>query len=172
MTTDREPLIQRLGELTANNNRAALATLRRSLSFPPGTWPGAFRYIESVPRLGSGWGRQVAYLIAGLYALARGKEGSGDFGNAARRFQGTTDSKSVERRFISIIEADADELPHRLRQMMTLLSSEGIVPDWNQLYVELRQWNHPEKYIQQRWASSFYAPKPRASQENRDEKED
>lgn len=159
MSEQQTVLIKRLSDLHNTNDRAALATLRRSLSFPPGSWPAAFPYVEAIPQLGEGWRREVAYLVAGLYALARITPGDGNFGHAVRKLQGTTDSKSVEQRFIAILEADRDELPHRLRQMITLIRAGGFAPEWNQFYTDLLQWNHPDKYIQQRWARSFYAPR-------------
>lgn len=157
MSVEQEPLITRLIDFKQSNNRAALANLRRSLSFAPGTWPKAFQYVESVPKLGEGWRREVAYLVAGLFALAQGEPGSGNLGESMKRFARTTDSKSVEQRFIALLEADRDELPHRLRQIVTLLKSGGVGIHWDRLYSDLRQWNHPDKYIQQAWARSFYA---------------
>lgn len=157
MSDQQTPLIKRLTELATSNDRAALATLRRSLSFEPGTWPAAFPYVEPTAQLGEGWRRKTAYLVAGLYALSRITPGKGNFGEAVRAYSKTTDSKSVEQRFIAVLEADQDELPHRLRQMVTLIRSAGVAPEWDGFYRDLLQWNHPDKYIQQRWARAFYA---------------
>lgn len=157
MSEQQTPLIKRLTELAAANDLAAFAILRRSLSFEPGAWPAAFPYVEPTAHLGDGWRRKAAYLVAGLYALSRVTPGKGNFGEAVRAYSKTTDSKSVEQRFIAVLEADPDELPHRLRQMITLIRSASVAPEWDGFYRDLLQWNHPNKYIQQRWARAFYA---------------
>jgi CRISPR system Cascade subunit CasB len=133
------------------------ATLRRSLAFPPGTWPAAFPYVEPWVRGQEGWTRSVAYLVAGLQAQSRITAGKGNLGEAAARLAKAADSKSIETRFIALLDADADQLSHRLRQMITLMSSHTIAPDWAQLNSDLRWWRHADRYVQQRWARSFYA---------------
>lgn len=135
----------------------AKAALRRSLAFPPGTWPGAFPYVERwVPRDSGGWERTVYYLIAGLQALSRSSSNHGDLGRATKRLQEKTESGSVEQRFLALLDADEEQLPQRLRQLITLLSSHDIAPDWARLRRDLLRWNHQDRYVQQRWARSYY----------------
>jgi CRISPR system Cascade subunit CasB len=148
------PLVRRVAEL----DRAGLATLRRSLSFPAGTWPPAFPFVEPFVARAQPWPRAVAYLVAGLMAWSRaGDAGEGDMGAASARLRAATDSGSVERRFLNLLEADREALPHRLRQMVTLMASKGIAPAWSQLIHDLTRWDSPDRYVQQRWARSFYA---------------
>ena len=78
-------------------------------------------------------------------------------GSACARLQAATDSGSVERRFLDLLDADREALPHRLRQMVTLMASKSIAPAWSQLMRDLTNWNDPDRYVQQRWARSFYA---------------
>lgn len=134
----------------------AIATLRRSLAFPPGTWPGAFPYVERWVLDGTAWKRNMYYLTAGLQASSRVAHASGSLGDATRRLSQVTDSASIEKRFMTLLESDGDELPHRLRQLITLMGSAGIAPDWGRLRRDLIRWHHPDKWIQVRWARDYY----------------
>jgi CRISPR system Cascade subunit CasB len=63
-------------------------------------------------------------------------------------------SDSTERRFIALLDADRDQLPHRLRQMVALIK--GFPLDWDSLLRDLLGWTVPEKPVQNRWARDFY----------------
>lgn len=140
------------------------AVLRRSLAFPPGSWPRAYPYVEPFVRGRHSWDRKAAYLVAGLNATSRAATASGNMGETAARLRDITGSGSIEARFIALLDADADELPHRLRQMVTLMSGHGIAPNWTTLRHDLERWTHPDHYVQQRWARSFYATEAREVQ--------
>jgi len=60
-------------------------------------------------------------------------------------------SASTERRFISIsvLDADREQLPHRLRQMIALLGEQSI--DFDALLRDLLNWNDERV-----WARDFY----------------
>lgn len=156
MSTDA--FIERLRTL-AKGDRGALATLRRSLAFDPGTWPAAFRYVE--PFLGQDEvlpdRRRAAYLAAGLFAMhpdhAEGVSLGRAFGNLARKRQ----SGSIESRFLALLSADETELPNRLRQAVSLLKSDGLALDWALLRKQLGNWNAPARFVQQAWARDYYA---------------
>lgn len=151
MTAD-ERFVEYIGGLDA----AAKAALRRSLAFSPGTWPGVFAYVEPWVVNARAWERKITYLTAGLQVLSRSERNSGDIGAAAARLQKATESGSVEQRFLALLDSDADELPHRLRQMVTLMSSADIAPSWSTLRKDLRWWNTEARTVQQRWAASYY----------------
>lgn len=142
------------------------AVLRRSLAFDPGTHPPAYPYVE--PFLqddGSAWRRHAHYIVAALWALHWRQDRSGPdlpIGRAiaqhaekhhTREQLGKGDS-STERRFVALLDADADQLPHRLRQMVALLKDETL--DFDTLLPDLLRWNDPRKPVQQQWARDFY----------------
>jgi len=66
-------------------------------------------------------------------------------------------SESVSARFSVLLDADMEELSHRLRQAVALISGAGIAIDWESLYDDLRWWGHVDKNVQQRWARQFYS---------------
>lgn len=134
------------------------ATLRRSLSFDPGAFPSAYPYVEpflkgeDIP-----WRRKVHYLVAGLWAQHRGDrvtEGRSMGSACAAHAASRRGSDSTERRFIALLDADRDQLPHRLRQMVGLLRDFSL--DWDSLLSDLLGWTVPEKPVQNRWARDFY----------------
>lgn len=151
-----EPASDRFVEHIAGLDPGARAALRRSLAFKPGTWPGAFPYVEPWVGASSNWERQVAYLVAGLQAHSRAERSYKDLGAAAQALQAATGSDSVETRFLVVLDADADQLPHRLRQMISLMNSQGVAPAWSQLRKDLNRWRTEERWVQQRWARSYY----------------
>src|SRR5208283_3912331 len=94
------------------------AVLRRSLSFDPGAFPAAYPYVEPFLKGEDAfWRRKVHYLVAGLWAQHR-SDGTPDgrsLGTACAAYATSKKaSDSPERRFIALLDADRDQLPHRL----------------------------------------------------------
>jgi CRISPR system Cascade subunit CasB len=134
------------------------AVLRRGLSFAPGEYVPAFPYVE--PFLKSEvtrWQRQVYHLVAGLWA-AHWREGRSSppltIGRACAAHQAASGSTNTERRFITLLDADPDQLPHRLRQMIALLKEQSL--DFDALLNDLLYWNNDQKRTQHAWARDFY----------------
>lgn len=134
------------------------AVLRRSLAFDPGQFVHAFPYVESF--VGSGnnsWHREMHYLVAGLWAT-HWREGRINtpllIGKACAIHQLGSDFKSTERHFISLLDADGDQLPHRLRQMVALLKDQDI--NFESLLRDVLYWNDEQKRTQKKWARDFY----------------
>lgn len=146
-----------LEEMNKRDSRVR-AVLRRSLAFNPGAFPAAFPYVEPfLTEDVSAWRRRVHYLVAGLWATHWKAERSGGIqpvGKAAALHQLASGSASTERRFIALLDADADELPYRLRQMVTLLKEQVI--DFDALLTDLLRWQSPDKRTQNQWARQFY----------------
>jgi CRISPR system Cascade subunit CasB len=146
-----------LEEASARDTRVR-AILRRSLAFEPGTFVAAYPYIEPFAGASPGaWHRTAQYLVGGLWAM-HWREGRGQvripLGRAAVMHQVQTGSTSTERRFISLLDADEDQLPHRLRQMVALLKEQPI--DFHSLLNGVARWNDDRKLTQIRWAKDFY----------------
>jgi len=134
------------------------AVLRRSLAFEPGSYAPAFPYIEPFMKQDtSEWRRAMHYLTAGLWA-AHWREGrSGQpmpIGKACAAYRDAKDSSSTEQRFIALLDADRDQLPYRLRQMVALLKDYPL--DFAALLKGLLVWNNPRKPTQNAWARDFY----------------
>jgi CRISPR system Cascade subunit CasB len=91
-------------------------------------------------------------------------------GRACAVHQATSGSTSTERRFVNLLDADRDQLPHRLRQMVALLKELAI--DFDALLNGLLYWNDDQKRIQNSWARDFYRSlSHEAANEHQTEKE-
>jgi CRISPR system Cascade subunit CasB len=146
-----------LEDLNAKDTKAR-AVLKRSLSFEPGTFPAAYPYVEPfVKDSGDGWNREVHYLVAALWAMhwREGRCGNAmTIGEACATYSRLSGSSSIERRFISLLDADRDQLPYRLRQMVAVLKDQPI--DFDALLKDLKFWNDEKKGKQNCWARDFY----------------
>lgn len=93
-----------------------------------------------------------------LALTERGRPERRSFGRAvALLYLRRNRTESIERRFVALLDADAEQLPHHLRQMVHLLKAEeGIRIHWVELLTDLRRWNDDERRVQQRWARAFY----------------
>lgn len=143
------------------------AVLRRSLAFDLGAHIPAFPYVEPfLQGMGDAWRRQMHYLVAGLWA-AHWREGRTDLIKLAvavgrydlerRRSMSADDRRktsSTEKRFIALLDADEDQLSHRLRQMVALLKEHPI--DFQSLLADLKHWKSDDTHIQITWARDFY----------------
>ena len=134
------------------------AVLRRSLAFDPGGFPPAYPYVEPfVKDDDNTWRRKMLYLVAGLWA-AHWREGRGEgpipIGKACAAYQNDKKTTSTERRFINLLDADPDQLTHRLRQVVALLKEQAI--DFEALLKGLLYWNDDQKRTQNAWARDFY----------------
>ena len=75
-------------------------------------------------------------------------------GKSCAVHQATSGSTSTERRFINLLDADYDQLSHRLRQMIALLKEQSI--DFEALLKGLLYWNDDRKRTQNAWARDYY----------------
>lgn len=98
---------------------------------------------------------EVYFLVATLFPLAEGK-GLGDFGTQLALAQSTKNSKGLDRRVEVLLDADLVQLHFRLRQAVHFLQSCRVRINWQHLLDDLLLWEHPDRFIQQRWARSYF----------------
>lgn len=140
------------------------AVLRRSLAFDPGKFAQAYPYVEPFLKGEDNfWRREMLYLVAGLWAThwREGQKGQlVPIGKACAVHQVASGSTSTERRFITLLDSDPDQLPHRLRQMVALLKDYNL--DFATMLWDadkktgLLNWNDDQKRTQNAWARDFY----------------
>lgn len=160
-------LIEWLDNMNERDSRVR-AVLRRSLAFDPGQHVPAFPYVEPFLKGEvSAWRRQMTYLVAGLWAMhwREGRDGQSlPIGKACALFDQekrnsmSKDDRnkltSTEKRFVALLDADDDQLPHRLRQLIALLKEQHI--DFEHLLSGLLYWHDEQKRTQNKWARDFY----------------
>lgn len=163
----QQRFVEHLGKLASRENpdRAALAALRRVVRVRPGASAEAHRYVVPwIPGEITGRATDVYYLVAGLFATHPANWSTDldrlwrtNFGASFRRLR-DNGGASVERRFVALLNSHPDDLPTHLRHAVSLLRANDVRVDWAQLLADLRQWDHPERYVQRAWARSFWAP--------------
>lgn len=100
---------------------------------------------------------EMYFLVATLYPLADAGN-SGSLGKALRQAAGKNNRKGLDRRIEALLDADASQLPFRLRQTIHYLHSCRVKVNWAGLLSDLLHWNHPERFVQRNWARDYYAP--------------
>lgn len=112
----------------------------------------------------------VAFLVASLLAqyktvdIKAGRHRSkGDFGATWKKTaQIGSASDSLNRRFHILLDSGYEtntgegDFPYRLRQMVRYAAGKGVGIDWPLLLKHVRNWNSSEKWVQKKWAGSFF----------------
>jgi CRISPR system Cascade subunit CasB len=163
--------VEYLKELERNEDRAALAALRRSLGKSPGEAAEAHRYI--LPFNPTTWEESAYYLVGGLFALhpQSWRRDAGDrswtnLGASFARLRSQVDSKSIEKRFVALLNCHEDDLAEHLRHAIGLLRSKEIPIDWVELLKDLCNWNHEDRFVQLNWARAFWGRADEQTQTN------
>ena len=156
--------------------RAALAELRRSAANPAGRY-GALRIVgQHVPDDARGDALDAYLLTAelfGIYAAGgsamsetgRMKKGRRSLGASARLVNGrrvsgqgdaVDENEGITRRFQALLALPLEDVPDELRRFLRLLRSHDAPVDFFQLLRDLLAWDHPDRFVQQRWARDYW----------------
>ena len=151
----RDRLVDRLEELAARQDRAALARLRATLQ-EDRKLEGLAIVLPFVASrdLSPDRAEDDALLVAGLFAL-HPESGSTKLPTALRLLSQTSDS--VELRFRALLAAERVDLGPHLRHAVGLVASHGSALDWRDLHRTLRFWDHSSNRSRRAWARAFWA---------------
>lgn len=161
MSEHAEAFIAYLNALK-ERDRGALAALRHSLAFAPGSYPKAFPYVERFAgeAVHERDARRLAlYAVAGLFALHSSHRPRQSFAAALGELMSRRQSPSIENRFVALLGADAENIVDYLRQAISLLAADEIGCDYARLLDDLSRWLNPSadpSLLRQRWARDFY----------------
>ncbi|NCB26019.1 MAG: type I-E CRISPR-associated protein Cse2/CasB [Bacteroidia bacterium] len=166
MTNDKKPekdFIERIEKLGSGE----LARLRRGCGERDpveGRCPWLIAFIHGVAS------QPAAFLVASLLAqystvnIHAGRHRmEGDFGLTWKRAIAGNGSDSIKRRFHILLDAEYEprsgdgDMPYRLRQMVRYAAGKGIGVDWPLLLEHVRNWNAQSKWVQKKWASTFFS---------------
>jgi CRISPR system Cascade subunit CasB len=161
MALEQNSFVEHLEQFRDQQDTAVLACLRRGLGKRMGT-PEMYPLV--VPFLPKASGDQELYfLVASLFALHPAPAPRGRSLGAVLRIIATTRtardgtrSKSIENRFVHLLQADPEEIRGMLRQVVSLAKSEGVGIDYHRLLSDLHQWEHPRDPVQRNWATDFW----------------
>lgn len=160
--------IERLNERVANEDRAALAALRRGLGKTPGAVAETHQYVAPwLPPADENqyapWVQQdqdAYYLVASLFALHQGDVWSDDrsrqlnLGWSFRRLSESNDSGSIEKRFTALLNSHRDDLATHLQGAVSLLKEQRV--NWAQLLVDIQDWEQDDRSVQRGWAQAYW----------------
>ncbi|MEM9665503.1 MAG: type I-E CRISPR-associated protein Cse2/CasB [Bacteroidota bacterium] len=140
-------------------SRAILARLRRTLTGRTLSFDG-MREIGDILSAEIHESQLETYLlIAALFAHNPSAVSSGSsLGGTLRSLRGqlSAGAESLDRRFSAVLDAQAEELPYRLRQLNQLLKSKNVSPNYFRLLDDLLYWDHPSRFVQRRWAKEYW----------------
>ncbi|WP_337153898.1 type I-E CRISPR-associated protein Cse2/CasB [Pseudomonas aeruginosa] len=133
------------------------------LCLPKTAWPPTYveRFVGAERHAHDAW-RLALYLTAGLFA-SHPEQGPASLATRFGELMKARDSASIERRFIALLSADAENLSVYLRQVVSLLAAGKLAFDYGVLLDDLAHWLDPYlpvargDAIRQRWARDFYA---------------
>ncbi len=143
------------------------AILKRALRGDPRFIASAMKFVAPFhPR--PGWDEEAFMIVGGLYAIhpvdwrpTKEKPNTGDFGNSMAIFASQNYGGGSDRRFARLIDvgvrAGYETLRGLLFSMIMLIKRDHVPVDWAQLLHDLRRWDSPDKWVQRRWARSYYA---------------
>ncbi len=149
-------LIGYLKDLAKRQDRAALAHLRRGLARKPGESMEMFPYVgRFVNEKTNAAHDRAVFLTSALFAdYSDAPPNAGDLGRSVKQISEKSDS--IERRFVALLDADADDLHYYLRQMIDLLKANNVAVNWTELFKDIRGWSSESRYVQKKWARSFW----------------
>ncbi|MEJ2252071.1 MAG: type I-E CRISPR-associated protein Cse2/CasB, partial [Candidatus Lokiarchaeota archaeon] len=64
---------------------------------------------------------------------------------------------SIEKRFITLLKCNPEDLAFHMRQTISLAKSEKIPINWNELFFDLKRWPYESRFPPyEKWAQSFW----------------
>lgn len=147
------------------DDNGKMAALRRGLGRKPGEVAETNREIQCAlawddPEVKEK--ERAYYLIAPLFGLYHDEiTEDGNLGQHLRNFcePGEEPPPKVEKRFIALLACNGDEFDDQLRQIISLIKSEKVEVNWQQLLQDIRQWQRNENTrnrVRQEWSRSFW----------------
>ncbi len=140
--------------------RARLARLRRTLTGRTLTYNGLSEVGDRLPPDLPDPALDTYLLVAALLALdpPGAPPPNESFGGTLKRLRGklSAGAESLDRRFGALLDADAEDLPYRLRQLSQQLASRNLAPNYYRLLEDLLKWDLPSRSIQRKWARDYW----------------
>jgi CRISPR system Cascade subunit CasB len=141
------------------DDNGAKALLKRALSGEErhirNTYAIALPYLEGIHERQ----QEIWILVACLsvyYPQTLDREDSRNFGYSCRGLANATSSEGADRRFRALLDTALEDVRSPLTALVRQMKSKEIRIDYPQLLSDLCQWEHPDQYIQDQWARTFW----------------
>lgn len=145
--SSKHRFIKQLEIYRDREDRAVLAALRRGYKLE------MFRYVIEYQTKRN---KDFIYMIASLFAWHPRSTEAGNIGDHLLALDPKRENNATERRFVQLLRMRRDTLEPRLRQHISILKSKDIPVHWHQLFRDLRNWDHPKRFVQRNWAGAFW----------------
>lgn len=149
-----------------NLQRGERAVLRRNAGLSLGESRGGMGLFYRLMPMRLGPKEEIFFLVATLFPLNDKPSPAGDFGQSMAFARQRSESEALDRRMTILLDSELEWLEHgglrggelgfRLRQAVKLLASQEVGVHWEGLLEDLLQWSHPDKWVQKRWARSYF----------------
>jgi CRISPR system Cascade subunit CasB len=143
------------------NDSGAKATLKRALSGDDRhilrTYPLLLPALEGI----SEWQQDIWIFVACLdtYHDQEKEPAPRNFAQSCLDLHNSSESKGPERRFRSLLDTDSVDIQSPITALVRQIRSKKdkkIGVYYPQLIVDLCDWNHPDQFVQDRWARTFW----------------
>jgi CRISPR system Cascade subunit CasB len=140
------------------DDNGAKALFKRALSGEErhirNTYAMVLAYIPEMPQ----YLQEIWILVACLsfYYEQPLREEQRNFGYSCHGLANATQSEGADRRFRALLDTSLEDVRSPLTALIRQIKTKEIRLDYPQLLSDLCQWEHPDQYIQDRWARSFW----------------
>ena len=139
--------------------RNAGKTLSQAHNIPPIFW-------QSLPYGISHRQEELYFLVATLFPFVKYSHGLDydppkirNFGHTLKRIRDEQNKNGLNRRFTILLDADEQQLPFRLHQLVARLKStddKSITLNWAELLYHLTNWHSEDRWVQLHWARNYF----------------
>ncbi|WP_218080949.1 type I-E CRISPR-associated protein Cse2/CasB [Anthocerotibacter panamensis] len=150
--------LERLHKRVASDN-GAQAELKRALSGEPRHVRAVFPYlIPLIDGTKAYQQKQVWIPVACLsvYYPQPLRADQQSFGSSCRGLADKRASGGTERRFRALLDTDLIDLRTPLTALVRQMKTKEVRIDYPRLIADLCSWDHPEQFVQDRWARDFW----------------
>lgn len=160
-----DTFVGRLENLTAGERAQLKRHVGKKINESPRVMALFFRMMpHGVNKFDEPW----YFLVATLYPLVEAQRNEAEgrrksFGLSLRKAQAQAkqNADGFDRRFAALLDADENQLPFRLRQLISLHKSTNTPVAWRALLKDLTNWTHPDRFVQEQWARHYYVGAPK-----------
>jgi CRISPR system Cascade subunit CasB len=104
--------------------------------------------------------QEIWIFVASLsvyYPQPFNRENQRNFGYSCRGLANDTNSKGAERRFRALLDTSLEDIQSPLIALIRQIKTKEVRIDYPKLLADLCQWEHPNQYIQDNWARTFWS---------------
>ncbi len=144
-----------------SNDNGAKADFKRALSGEPEHLRKVYPFV--LPYIGntSEWEQEHIWIPVACLSIyypqpIRDVNKQRNFGHSGRDLASKTTSEGANRRFRALLDLALIDLKSPLTALVRQMRSKEIAIDYPKLLADLRQWEHPNQFVQDAWARAFW----------------